>query len=120
MARTTATLAFLVLVGSSMGCDDITVCALPESDNGCHGDGDCLLVYCGISCCPCEWVASRGQFDQTYCMVEVGEGFTKARSACSEARDTACDGVSCTGANACPHPTRARCDEEGRCVAAYD
>lgn len=110
----------LAVALAAAGCDlSITVCELPERDNVCDGDGDCLLAYCGVSCCPCELVASRRQFEGTYCMVEVGEGFEAARRECREARETSCEGVSCTGAAVCPHPSRAAC-RDGRCVAAYD
>jgi len=109
------TLAALLLVFA--GCDpDISVCELPEELNVCEDDGDCLLVYCGVNCCPCEIAASQDQFDETYCMVRVEDGFEAARRHCEEARDTACEGVSCTGVNACPHPTAAVCDD-GRCTA---
>ena len=112
-------LACIALVAAATAGCDITVCELDERDNTCEDDGDCLLAFCGTNCCPCELVASRRQFDSTYCMVEVGEGFDTARRECQEARETICEGVVCTGAVACPHPTRARCDE-GRCVPAYD
>lgn len=99
-------------------CRDITVCELPDEDNQCSADSDCLLVFCGVSCCPCERVASRRQFEGTYCMVIVDKGFDAARRQCTEAREKTCDGVVCTGVQACPHPLGARC-EGGRCVAAY-
>jgi hypothetical protein len=98
------------------GCGREGACELPEGDNTCEGDGDCLLAYCGVSCCPCELAVSRTQFEGTYCMATVEEGFEIARDLCQEARDLACDGVSCSGASACPHPTRAVC-EDGRCHA---
>lgn len=110
-------LGVLVIIA---GCDpEITVCELPEELNVCEVDDDCLLVYCGVNCCPCEVVASRDQFEETYCMVDIVEGFDRARSYCEEARETVCDpDGSCTGANPCAHPRDAACDD-GHCVAAY-
>ena len=106
--------ACLVLSLLVSGCDrsDISVCELPDDLNTCEDDSDCVLVYCGVECCPCERVASRRQLDETYCM---GDDFGVARQACEEARELACDGVDCM-ANPCPHPTRAVCDN-GICVA---
>jgi hypothetical protein len=108
-------LGALVIVA---GCEpDITVCELPEELNTCEDDNDCLLAYCGVNCCPCEVVASREQFEETYCMVDIVEGFDRARTYCEEARDTVCDGVDCIG-TPCPHPRGAACDG-GQCVAVY-
>lgn len=101
---------------SLTGCGREGACELPEEDNLCDGDGDCLLAYCGVSCCACEVAVSRRQFEGTYCMATVDQGFEVARDLCEEARDMVCDGVSCGGASACPHPVRAVC-EEGRCHA---
>ncbi len=101
---------------SLAGCGRQGACELREEDNVCEDDSDCLLAYCGVSCCPCELAVSRRQFEGTYCMATVTEGFEVARDLCEEARDLACEDVSCTGANACPHPTRAVC-EGGRCHA---
>jgi hypothetical protein len=101
----------------TVGCDpDISVCELPEDLNVCDGDGDCLLAYCGIDCCECERVASVRQFDETYCMATVDDGYETARRQCQEARDTVCGDGACT--SPCPHPTRAAC-EDGHCVARY-
>ena len=117
--RTRCLLLGILASWALAGCDlEITVCELPESLNTCGGDGDCFLVYCGVECCPCERVASARQFEETYCMVRASAGHTAAREECQEARDTNCEGVSCTGVNACPHPVDAVC-EDGRCVAAY-
>lgn len=113
----TRALAALAAGLAIAGCE-VTVCELPESENVCSGDSDCLLAYCGTNCCPCEIPVSRRQFEGTYCMVDVRDGFEAARRECREARETICEGVVCTGLTACPHPTRARCDG-GRCVAGY-
>lgn len=119
MKPNNAALSILGALVIFAGCDpEITVCELPEELNVCEDDDDCLLVYCGVNCCPCEVVASRDQFEETYCMVDIVEGFDRARSYCEEARDTVCDDVSCTGANPCPHPRDAACDD-GHCVAVY-
>lgn len=109
-------LALIMTAACWGGCDadDISVCELPESLNTCEGDDDCLLVYCGVECCPCERVASRRQLDETYCM---DDRFDFAREACEEARQQVCEGVSCID-NPCPHFAGARC-EGGICVAAY-
>ena len=105
--------AALLLLG---GCDREGACELHDEDNVCSGDGDCLLAYCGVNCCPCELAISQRQFDGTYCLASVTEGFAIARDRCQEARDLSCEGFSCTGANPCPHPTRAVC-EDGHCHA---
>jgi hypothetical protein len=115
----TARLVGALLAALALSGCEITVCELPEEDNVCDDDADCLLAFCGTNCCPCEMVVSRRQLEGTYCMVPVAEGFEAAREECREARETVCEGVSCTGLSACPHPRRARCDG-GRCVAAYD
>jgi hypothetical protein len=113
-----SSLVLALLCSLMWGCDlDITVCELPESDNVCEGDSDCLLVYCGVECCPCERVASRRQLEGTYCMVPVEEGFEAARRECREAREKSCEDADC-GLGVCPHPRSAVC-EDGMCVAAY-
>jgi hypothetical protein len=114
-------LVLLCFVSLLMACDlDITVCELPEEDNVCSGPEDCMLLYCGVECCPCPRPASRRQFEGTYCMVPIEEGVSAARQECREAREKNCDGVECRGLTACPSPpTRAAC-RDGRCQAAYD
>jgi hypothetical protein len=108
----------LSMVLCLLGCEpDITVCELPEELNTCESDDDCLLAYCGIDCCGCERVASERQFDETYCMVRFEDGPDTARRQCQEARDTVCDDVTCIGTTACAHPTRAECNDAGRCIA---
>lgn len=102
----------------SLSCDDITVCELPESLNTCEGHDECFLVYCGVECCPCKRVASENQFDETYCMVKIEDGFDAARRQCQEAREKSCDGVECGGIAACPQPVKAEC-REGRCVPVH-
>ncbi len=103
---------FVLLLAS---CQREGACYLPEEDNRCSGDDDCLLAYCGVSCCPCEIAVSRTQFENTFCMATIADGFEIARDSCEEARETVCDGVSCMD-QPCPHPTRAVCDE-GLCHA---
>jgi hypothetical protein len=110
-------LALLWAALAAAGCEpDISVCELPDELNTCENDDDCLIAYCGIDCCRCERVASTRQFDETYCMATLADGYEAARSLCQEARDTVCSGEPCT--NPCPHPQRAVCDG-GRCVAGY-
>jgi hypothetical protein len=114
-----ALLTFTALT-PTLGCDpEVSVCELPEHLNTCDGDGDCLLTYCLINCCPCPVAASRRQYDETYCMIDVDDvnDYSVAREYCEEARDQVCEGVSCRD-NPCPYFTRAICDD-GLCVAGY-
>lgn len=108
------------LLALTAACDpEVSVCELPENLNTCESNGDCLLAYCLINCCPCPVAVSQRQYDETYCMTAVDDvdDYDVAREYCEEARERVCEDVSCTD-NPCPYFNRAVC-EDGICVAGY-